>query len=139
MALPSYIIQTFILPTSLCDKMDRLIRGFWWGFGNQKRGLCLRAWDLIFTPKLAGGLGIRHMKDINLAFVTKLGWNLCTQPSKTWVQLIRSKYLRGRKITDFQHTVKSSSWIWARIRKCQDSLQKGLCIMVGRNSLPYPR
>lgn len=72
MTLPSYIMQTFLLPTNLCEKIDRLIRGFWWQFGNQKRRLCLRAWDLICTPKLARGLEIQRMKDINLAFVTKL-------------------------------------------------------------------
>lgn len=139
MALPSYIMQTFILPMHLCDKMDQLIQGFWWGFGNQRRGLCLCSWDLICTPKLAGWLGIRRMRDINLAFVTKLGWNLCKQPSKIWVQLIQSKYLRGWKIINFRHTVKSSSWIWAGICKTQDSLWRGLCIKVGRNSISHIR
>lgn len=138
-SLPSYLMQTFLLPSSLCDRMDSLIRRFWWGFGDQQRGLYLRAWDLLCTPKLAGGLGLRSMKDINMAFVTKLGWNVCTQPSKTWVQLIRSKYLRGRKVTDFQHTIKSSSWIWAGIQKSRESLRRGLCIKLGRNSIAHIR
>lgn len=76
MAIPSYSMQTILLPLGLCDKMDKHIRKFWWGFGEQKRGLFLRAWDLICTPKLVGGLGLRRMRDMNMAFTTKLGWNL---------------------------------------------------------------
>lgn len=109
------------------------------GLWYQKKGLYLRAWDQLCTPILARGLGLQRMKDINIAFVKKLGWNLCTQPSKTWVQLIRSRYLKGRKITYFQHTAKASLWIWAGIQNIQDSLRKGLCIKVGRNSISHIR
>lgn len=139
MALPTYVMQTFLLPSNLCSKMDNLIRGFWWGFGERKRGICLRACDLLCTPKLARGLSIRRTRDINIAFIIKLAWNLCTQPNKSWVKLVRSKYLWGRRVLNFEQTVRSSSWIWAGIVKCSDSLKKGLCITVGKNSLSHIR
>lgn len=76
----------------------------------------------------------RRIGDLSIAFVTKLGWHLCTISDKIWVQLIRSKYMRGRRVLDFQQTIKSFSWIWADIRRCNESLWKRLCIEVGRNS-----
>lgn len=72
---------------------------------------------------------------MNVAFITKLGWKLCTEINKSWVQLVRSKYLHGRPIPDFQRTTKSSSWIWNGIKKCKASLDRGLCYRVGQNSL----
>lgn len=71
---------------------------------------------------------------MNVAYITKLGWMLCTQVGKTWVKLIRSRYLRGTRITDFQETSKFSSWIWKGVKKCKDSLDRGLCYKVGLNS-----
>lgn len=67
------------------------------------------------------------MRDSNFAFITKLGWQIYTK-------LVMSKYLRGRRITDFQRTAQSSSWIWQGIRKCKDSLDNGLCFKIGQNS-----
>lgn len=70
------------------------------------RYLSLRAWESICVLKSAGGLGLRRARDTNIAYITKLGWQLCTELNKTWLKLVRSRYLRGRRITDF-HTLKS--------------------------------
>lgn len=71
---------------------------------------------------------------MNIAFATKLGWHLCTDHGRLWVQMIRSKYLRGRRTLDFQHTARAMSWTWSGIRNCYGSLRKGLCVKVGYNS-----
>lgn len=77
----------------MCGKMDSLIRKFWWGHGDQQRHLYLKSWDKICTQKLLGGLDFRKFCDINIAFITKLGWKMCVGPTRLWVQLVRSKYL----------------------------------------------
>lgn len=93
------------------------------------------AWDLICTPKMADGTEIRQMRDVNTVYITKLGWYVCTRREKTWVQLIQSKYMRGRRVLDFQQTVKASSSIWPGIRRYYESLREGICVKVGRNSV----
>lgn len=50
------------------------------------------------------------------------------------MKLVRSKYLRGRHITDFQCTSKSPSWIWKGIQCCKHLLDTGLCFKVGADS-----
>lgn len=133
--IPSYTIQVFLLPTSLCEQFDRLNRRFLWGVnGDKKRFLSLRAWDNICVPKQAGGLGIRCARDTNIAFVMKLGWKLCTDLNKIWVRVIRSKYLRGKQVTYFQYTARAASWIWQGIKWCKDYLDHGLCYSIGQNS-----
>lgn len=58
MAVPSYVMQTFLLSKKMCDKMDGIVRRFFWGYNDAKRHLCLKAWDNICAPKASGGLGI---------------------------------------------------------------------------------
>lgn len=72
---------------------------------------------------------------MNRAFVTKLAWNLCTQPEKPWVQLVKAKHLRGRRIMDIEHTRPVSSWIWGGIRSCLSILDGGMCYQVGKSSM----
>lgn len=72
--------------------------------------------------------------DVNIAHVTKLGWKVCTEPTRTWVKLIRSKYLRRRRNVDFKKTSTKSSWIWNGIRGCKASLDRGLCFKIEEGS-----
>ena len=37
------------------------------------------------------------MEDFNKALLGKLGWTVVTYQAKIWVQLLKSKYLRGKK------------------------------------------
>lgn len=130
-------MQTFLLPKALCSQMDNAICIFWWGFKDHKRHLHLKAWDFICSPKYNGGLGFRKFLDMNTAFITKLAWKVCIEQHRTWVQLIRSKYLRGRRILDLQHSQKPASWVWSEIKSCYNSLRKGICYKIGQDSLVH--
>lgn len=135
LAVPSYVMQMCLLPIGVCQQMDRMIRSFWWGGESKDRRLHLKAWDALCKPKCSGGLGFRRFRDINIAFITKIGWQFCTDSHRPWVQLVRAKYLRGRRIIDFQHKTQASSWLWSGICHCYGSLRRGLCIQIGRNSV----
>lgn len=130
-------MQTFLLPKSLCSKMDSIVQRFWWGFKDHNRHLHLKSWDSLCLPKFHGGLGFRKFFDTNTAFITKLAWRLCTEKQRPWVELIRSTYLRGRRTLDFQHAGQRASWIWYGIKSCYDSLRKGICCKIGPYSLDH--
>lgn len=38
------------------------------------------------------------MEDLNKSLITKLGWQISKGSEKTWIQLIRFKYLRNRTL-----------------------------------------
>ena len=83
-ALPLHFMQTFLLPVSVCDQLDKVTRDFWWGVkADEKKHLYLKAWDSICSPKAAGGLGFRKAREFNRSLITKLGWQLYTAPHKT--------------------------------------------------------
>lgn len=134
--LPSYTMQTYILPVGICKKIDGLLRDFWWGKDMQKKNhLYLKSWKKICVPKEAGGLGFRTMVDMNLALTTKLAWQLCTKPNKLWVLLLTSKYLKGLKFLDDSQNPARGSWIWNNILDCKSSLKNGICYWIGKDSV----
>ena len=46
--------------------------------------------------KEIAGLGVRGMKNMNLAFMEKLWWRLLTKPNDLWAKVLHSKYIRGK-------------------------------------------
>ncbi|CAN1825156.1 Putative ribonuclease H protein At1g65750 [Linum perenne] len=55
-ALPSYAMQTSLLPAYICEKIDQRIRNFIWGSDQGKRKVHLVNWDMICKLKELGGV-----------------------------------------------------------------------------------
>ncbi|KAH1091030.1 hypothetical protein J1N35_018287 [Gossypium stocksii] len=60
-------------------------------------------WDFISTSlqaavgfsvltKISWGLGLRHLRDHNTYFMTKMGFNIVSNVNALWVRVLRSKY-----------------------------------------------
>lgn len=77
-SLPSYHMQTMLLPKGLLRDLDKLSRDFLWGDKDNARKLHLLSWDLITKDKKDGGLGIKNLEKQNHVFVMKLCWQLLT-------------------------------------------------------------
>ncbi|XP_059450878.1 uncharacterized protein LOC132181647 [Corylus avellana] len=126
-AIPSYAMSTFLLPKSLCSQLDKAFKKFWWGFPSSKtRNLSLKSWNSICTPKVFGGLGIRRMKDVNLALISKLGWKLLTGSDSLWVSQLSGKYLQSESFLS-PSSLSSSSWLWKGILKSKPIISQGAC------------
>ena len=95
-ATPSYSMQSTLLPVSLCNNIDKRERNFLWGSSQEKRRIHLANWDIVTTTKEYGGLGIRNMRSMNIAFMAKLGWWLLTAKNELWVSILQTKYVRGK-------------------------------------------
>lgn len=86
-SIPTYAMQTYMLPTSTCRKLDTCIKDFWWGFNKDEgRHLYLKSWQSICAPKEVRSLGFRRMRDCNEAFNTKLAWKFTTSKDKLWTK-----------------------------------------------------
>ena len=98
------------LPKKVCDKLDSLIRNFWWGFsGEKKHGLYLKSWDSICSPKALGGLGIKKTEDMNQDLVAKLTWEEASNVEKLWVKMFQKRYVRDKNLMKMPMP-KSISW-----------------------------
>jgi hypothetical protein len=81
-AIPTYVMSTFLLPSSICKALDRTFKNP----NGKSQNLSLKSWKSICIPRNQGGLGIRGMEATNLALITKLGWKLLNNSDNLWVQ-----------------------------------------------------
>jgi len=130
-AIPAYVMQTARLPRSVCDGLDKRVRRFLWGGTNLSRKPHLAAWDTVIKDKAIGGLGVRSMRQMNSAFLMKLGWRMKTEPSTLWTRLLKEKYCRGRDLEDISGRVHSCSNTWRGILETRDLLTKGIGTTIG--------
>lgn len=72
-AIPSFIMQTVMLPRGFLSKMDKSIRDFYWGIKeSHSHNMYLKSWSTICLLKPIGGLGLRSMTDMNQSLFMKL-------------------------------------------------------------------
>jgi hypothetical protein len=122
--LPSYAMSSFLLPTSFCFELDRSFKNFWWGFPAKKtRNLSLKAWDSLCLPKDLEGLGLRKMREVNLALISKLGLKLLNRLDSMWLTQLHCKYLNSRSFLP-PKSLSSPSWLWEGILKSISFISK---------------
>lgn len=64
--IPSYLMSFFPWPKESINKLEGLLRAFFWqGKSKAFGGHCLVAWDRVVLPLYAGGLGVRDLSTHN--------------------------------------------------------------------------
>ncbi|CAN1841320.1 Putative ribonuclease H protein At1g65750 [Linum perenne] len=84
-------------------------------------------------PKSQGGLGLKKARELNGAYMMKLGWLILQKPEKLWVQVLSSKYLKQTEQGLKLRRKTGGSVLWRGIRKlwpsmagaCQHSIRNG--------------
>lgn len=57
MSIPTYVMQTAVIPVSVCDEVERICLHFIWGSTPEQRRHHLISWDSICGPKRRWGIG----------------------------------------------------------------------------------
>ncbi|XP_031115795.1 uncharacterized protein LOC116019654 [Ipomoea triloba] len=130
-SIPYYLMQTSLLPKGLCDNIDRKIRQFIWGGPDLKRSCNLVKWEVVTKPKAVGGLGIKSMRHMNLAFLAKLGWRLLKEDKPYWIQVLKAKYTGRQNDINLIRPVSRSSNAWRGINAAMNILKKGSSTAIG--------
>lgn len=90
--IPSYAMACFLLPKSLCDKLNSLTRNFWWKGNPDDKGICWVAWDNLSMAKEQGGMGFRNYRTFNEAMLARQGWRLLMNPQTYWAKFMEGIY-----------------------------------------------
>ncbi|XP_061375835.1 uncharacterized protein LOC133317945, partial [Gastrolobium bilobum] len=115
--IPSYPMQVCSLPQVTCEEIDRKIRNFVWGSSPHSRRSHLVSWKQICMDKKNGGLGLRSMREMNSAFIMKVGFNLVAHPDALWSKFLRAKYNVKAGMTPIIHAPNNSSQLWKGITR----------------------
>ncbi|XVF12875.1 hypothetical protein REPUB_Repub08aG0157600 [Reevesia pubescens] len=126
-------MQSSLLPTSVCKRLDQINRNFLWGGSAEATGNHLVSWDRVCTKKDRGGLGLRKARNYNLAMLAKVGWKLHNRTDSLWYSIFQSKYLHH---DDFLNCgVKSnSSSTWKGLLQTRDGIRRGIRWQVGNGN-----
>ncbi|KAL8131297.1 hypothetical protein AgCh_007286 [Apium graveolens] len=55
-AIPNFWMSLFLIPASICDKIEKKMNGFWWGQGAKSSGIRWMTWDKLCVQNM-GRLG----------------------------------------------------------------------------------
>ncbi|KAF7821833.1 reverse transcriptase [Senna tora] len=81
-----------ILPAKTSKAIDKIIRDFFWNSSSNKNKIHTICWDKVCIPTSLGGLGIHLTKERNLSLITKLAWQVKSNPIPLWSKVV-SQYL----------------------------------------------
>lgn len=70
--IPSYAMQTTLLPKSVINEVERCTRRFLWGEAEGCRKLHHVNWEIVMGPR-SRGLGTRRLQLANKVALAKLG------------------------------------------------------------------
>jgi hypothetical protein len=63
--IPSYIMSIYIILEATMNDIEKMLNSFWWGGGDNNKGIRWIAWERISCAKGEGGLGFRDFKTFN--------------------------------------------------------------------------
>ncbi|CAN1170479.1 Putative ribonuclease H protein At1g65750 [Linum perenne] len=124
-AIPSYAMQTSVLPIYTCEAIDKRIRDFVWGSTPEERKVHLISWEQICKPKAKGGLGLRLARHLNMAYMTKLAFLFFQNPNLLWVQVLHTKYFRAVNGELRPRNRSSQSSLWRGISSAWQIMLEG--------------
>ncbi|CAN1126539.1 Uncharacterized mitochondrial protein AtMg00310 [Linum perenne] len=91
-AIPSYVMSLFLLPKKMINRMNSLLRKFFWSGSMSKKSIPWCKGSKLCASKRSGGLVFREFGAFNKALLARQGWRLLTQPDSMWARLLQSLY-----------------------------------------------
>ena len=103
----SYLIFSFRMPQSVVTELEMIFSNFICG-GKMH----IWNWKEICRPKTEGGLGIRRISDINMAYGIRLVWRICSVNS-IWPNWMKVNYLKNSHLAQAKASITDShTWKW---------------------------
>ncbi|XP_026432449.1 probable LRR receptor-like serine/threonine-protein kinase At5g59680 [Papaver somniferum] len=86
------MLSLFIAPPKVGKAIEKVIRDFLWDASDTKKGYHYVKWKTCCLPPKAGGLGIKFVRSINKALISKWRWQFNHEKTVLWRNGIVSKY-----------------------------------------------
>lgn len=99
-AIPSYASSCFLLPVSLCKRIQSVLTRFWWDGNSETKKMCWVSWDTLTKNKNEGGLGFRDIQTFNHAMLAKVSWRILTKPECLLARVLKGKYCHKQSFLD---------------------------------------
>ncbi|KAK4733220.1 hypothetical protein R3W88_007481 [Solanum pinnatisectum] len=92
-SIPTYVMNMFLLPSNICEPVERAMNGFLWKSGTREnQGIRWVSWQKVCVRKEDMGLGFQELHYFNIAMLAKTGWNMLTRPEALVSKLFQARY-----------------------------------------------
>ncbi|XP_021839984.1 uncharacterized protein [Spinacia oleracea] len=88
----THVLSVFLIPKSICDRIDSLCLRFWWRSSAASKGMAMVSSSLLHFPKGMGGLGVRKISTFNQALLAKTAWRIVHHPQLLVSRLYQTRY-----------------------------------------------
>ncbi|XP_048622970.1 uncharacterized protein LOC106363766 [Brassica napus] len=129
-AIPTYAMSCFLLPLSLCSRIQSSLIRFWWYKALDKKNRYWVVWGKLTKSKKAGGLGLRDIQLFNQALLAKIAWRILSSPSCLLARVLTGKYCHNKIFLD-AHVPAVCSHRWRSILHGRDLLHENLGKAIG--------
>lgn len=124
-AIPTYPINVFKLPVSVCKEIDAMLAKFWWGQKEDETKMHWVSQRSLGMTKWEGGRGFRNLQDFNLALLAKQTWRILHEPNALWVKVLMGRYFPNGNFLEATKRGRAS-WAWASIIEGRNKISQGL-------------
>ncbi|GAU11113.1 hypothetical protein TSUD_197370 [Trifolium subterraneum] len=108
---------------SIVSIIESLFKSFLWGGDGEARKIHWIHWDKVCLERSQGGLGVRKVKEFNVALLGKWCWRLRTERDGFWRQVLVRKYGESRGVIG-EGGRKASGW-WNDINSIKNGSFNG--------------
>jgi hypothetical protein len=95
-SLPVYALSFFRAPAGIISSIESILINFFWGGGEDNRKIAWVDWNSICLSKEVGGLGVRRLKEFNIALLAKWCWRCLVDREELWFKVLLSRYVEER-------------------------------------------
>lgn len=120
---PVYVMQSTSLPITILNRLDRINRQFIWGDTDGERRMHTVNWKKVCRGKAEGGLGIPDLREVNQAFMVKLGWRYTSRTDLLGSKILQTKYGGWSALHD-PHRRMAASKTWRSLQVMSEIIRK---------------
>jgi hypothetical protein len=128
-SVPNYTMGAYALQEEIHQKMDSARGNFFWNGPNMKRKYHMAKWELMASPKKAGGAGFTNTRVMNKFLLAKWIFKIERGDNTICCNLLRQKYLGERSI--FSYKKKSGSQFRKGLLAIREEVNSGLKYTLG--------
>ncbi|CAN1130986.1 Uncharacterized mitochondrial protein AtMg00310 [Linum perenne] len=132
-AIPTYIMSLFLLPKKMVNRMNSLLRRFFWSGSMKKKSIHWCKGSKLCDSRSIGGLGFREFGSFNKALLARQGWRLINQTTACWASLLKNLYFPSGNFLSASKG-RRPSWIWASLVDGISTLKLGCLRVIGNGS-----
>jgi hypothetical protein len=119
-SLPVYALSFFKAPSGIISLIESLFNKFFWGGSEDNRKISWVAWGSICSQKECGGLGVRQLKEFNIALLGKWCWRMLVDRGGFWFRVLAARY--GVEAGRLEVGGRSVSPWWREIARIRDGV-----------------